>query len=275
MLTLKTDNQIKKILFFDSGIGGLSTLAETIKQMPGEQFIYFADDLNAPFGSLSKEKLVQVIFENLDRFACEIKAIVVACNTATGAAIELIRERYAVPVVGTEPAILPAGRIAGNSPVVILVTPLESRQEKFLHLAEKLNAFVFVMPELAETIEKSELGLIPQSQVLEKIGIIENFAEEANSKVLVLGCTHYVFLKKHKYFSEKFVLLDGNRGVANQLARLLKEASVSNRVQCKKTAQNKNVYVEPRRFLDFVEIILSSMDVKKQNQYMKILENLL
>ncbi len=95
-----------RIALFDSGLGGLTVLSEAVKQLPEEDFLFFADTLHAPYGTKTKEQVQDFVRESLDQILREdIKALVIACNTATSAAAEELRQEYRFPIIGMEPAV--------------------------------------------------------------------------------------------------------------------------------------------------------------------------
>ena len=147
--------------FFDSGIGGLSVLKEALKILPNENYIYYGDTENAPYGTKTKEEVKDLTFravEFLDKH--KIKALVVACNTATSAAVRELREKYSFPIIGMEPAIKPA--VENNQKkgkrVLTLATPLTLKEEKFQSLISKFDVEHIVdmlpAPKLVEFAEK-------------------------------------------------------------------------------------------------------------------------
>ena len=120
---------------FDSGVGGISTLREMIRELPDERFIYFGDMANAPYGTKNTEEVITCVRSVVDRLMEQnIKALVIACNTATGAAAAVLRDELSIPVVGMEPALKPASKARKNGSVLVLATPLTLHQEKFENL---------------------------------------------------------------------------------------------------------------------------------------------
>lgn len=213
----------KKILVVDSGIGGISTLVEIRRRFEHADILYFADDVFMPYGSKSKIDLIDHLANVLERFENDICGVVFACNTATGVAAELLRKVFCFDIVGTEPAVVPA--CADKERTLVLVTPLESRQIKFERLIVGKNVLVSPRPNLAAKIEKclgkygSVLALEKSKGVLSEVEEIKNILAENNIKKIVLGCTHYVFLKYTKLLND-FTLFDGNVGVAAQARRV-------------------------------------------------------
>ena len=148
---------------FDSGVGGISVLRELVKLMPNENYIYYGDSKNAPYGPKTVEEVRRLTVEHID-FLVErgAKAIVVACNTATSAAIDLLREKYPdMPVVGIEPALKPAVLSKQNARVLVMATPMTIREEKFHHLMQEYEAqaeiYPLACPGLPEFVEAGDL----------------------------------------------------------------------------------------------------------------------
>ena len=149
---------------FDSGVGGISVLAELVRRMPRENYLYFGDSANAPYGSRSAEE-VRALTEAhaLELMRRGAKAIVIACNTATGAAIAYLREKYAdFPFIGVEPAIKPAAEAHPGGRILVMATPLTAASEKFRRLMAQHSAEAELIPvpcpSLARMIEDGVLG---------------------------------------------------------------------------------------------------------------------
>ncbi len=214
---------------FDSGVGGISVLRELVKQMPGERFLYFGDSANAPYGSKTTEQ-VKTLTLAAAQYLMErgIKALVVACNTATAAAIADLRQRYPdTIIVGIEPALklaadkFPAGRIG------VMATEVTLREEKLAHLLERFDGLQverISAPGLVERIESGEMDS-PQTEALLKEILTPYFGK---LDALVLGCTHYPFVKDTitKLLGQQVRLLDGGEGTARQVKKCLKETDL-------------------------------------------------
>ena len=217
---------------FDSGIGGLSVLRHIRQQLPHEHLIYFADSGYAPYGDKPEQTIVArtlAIGNFLVQQGC--KALVVACNTATAAAIHLLRERYPnMPIVGVEPGLKPAAATTHTRVVGVLATDRTIASEKFHALHDQLTASTgvrFIMQActgLADQIEKGELTS-PATQSL----VQQYLAPLASSKAdtVVLGCTHYPFVQPLIEQAAKaagmspVTIIDTGEPVARQLARQL------------------------------------------------------
>lgn len=222
---------------FDSGVGGLSVLRHIRALLPDEHLYYFADSGFAPYG----DKPEQVVAERslaIARFlvARGAKALVVACNTATVAAIRLLREHYPeMPIVGVEPGLKPAAAASRTGNVGVLATEGTLCGDKFRLLMEQVSAASgaqFLLQGctgLADQIELGELGSEATIAMLERyvVPLLDQGAD-----TLVLGCTHYPFVQdaiEHivaRHSSREVALIDTGDAVARQLQRLLSGAGL-------------------------------------------------
>ena len=223
---MSTDNRPIGVL--DSGLGGISVLRELVKLMPGENFIYYGDSANAPYGTRIPEKVIDLTKKDVE-FLLErgAKAIVVACNTATSVAIKELRAAYeeVLPVIGIEPALKPAVKAKEHSKVVVMATPMTLSQTKFnsmMHIYEDdANIIKMPCPGLVEYIESGVLDGPVLDAYLEK-----QFApyDKAEIDAVVLGCTHYPLIREviQKHLPGVSVY-DGGFGTAKQTKRRLAE----------------------------------------------------
>lgn len=129
--------QARPIGVFDSGLGGISVLRACVRLLPQENFLFFGDSANAPYGEKSLDQVRALTLSAVDRLLEQgVKGIVVACNTATSAAIGLLRQLHpGLPIIGIEPAVKPAALAAGSSSVIVMATPLTIREDKYQKLA--------------------------------------------------------------------------------------------------------------------------------------------
>ena len=213
---------------FDSGVGGISTLREMIRELPDERFIYFGDMANAPYGTKNTEEVIASVRSVVDRLMEQnIKALVIACNTATGAAAAVLRDELSIPVVGMEPALKPASKARKNGSVLVLATPLTLHQEKFENLMKQYGegAVKVPCPGLMELVEADDTE--GAKRYLAKL--FSRYPAETVDAV-VLGCTHYVFLKDmiRGLLPERIAITDGNTGTARQLRRVLAAENLLN-----------------------------------------------
>ena len=208
---------------FDSGVGGISVLREAVRLLPNERFIFYGDTKNAPYGTKTKEAVLalsrQVVKQLLKR---QCKAIVIACNTATSAAAADLRAEYPdLPIIAMEPALKPASLLHSDGVVLSLATPGTIAGEKYAHLYALYGKGVVSLPcpGLMEFVERGELDGPALNRYFETL-----FMPYRDKKVeaIVLGCTHYSFLKKSiAGFFPGVPLLDGNGGTVRQLRRRL------------------------------------------------------
>ncbi|WP_246637585.1 glutamate racemase [Crassaminicella profunda] len=212
---------------FDSGMGGISVLSEMRKLMPQEDYIYYGDSKNIPYGKKTKETLQELCFQIGDYFIDRgVKAIVIACNTATSAAVNEFRKRYDIPIIGIEPALKPAVESYEKGKIVVLATEVTLREEKFSNLMNQYTNQAEIIklpaPKLVTLVEQ---GIINGKEAEDAIGeLFENLnIKEVDS--IVLGCTHYPFLKEplKKVLGEKITLIDGGLGTAQHLKDILYE----------------------------------------------------
>ena len=213
---------------FDSGVGGISTLREMIRELPDERFLYYGDMAHAPYGTRSTQEVIACVRDVVGQLMKkDIKALVIACNTATGAAAATLRRELSIPVIGMEPALKPASKARKNGSVLVLATPLTLHQEKFENLMKQYGegAVKVPCPGLMELVEADDgAGAF---QYLKEL-----FSRYPADKVdaVVLGCTHYVFLKDmiRDLLPETIAITDGNAGTARQLRRVLEREGLLN-----------------------------------------------
>ncbi len=216
-----------KIGVYDSGIGGISVLHEALTQLPKEDYIYYADTLHVPYGTKPKEEVKGYIFEAVDFMQQQqVKALVIACNTATVVAVEELRKRYSFPIIGMEPAVKPALAASRGKRVLVMATPLALKQDKFQALLKKVDGEQLVdllpAPELVEFAEKfifnEETILAYLKEKLQPYNL-------ADYGTIVLGCTHFIYFKDilKKYVPEHIHVVDGNGGTVKNLKRILRE----------------------------------------------------
>ncbi len=216
------------IAVIDSGMGGITVLRKLYKLMPNENFIYFGDSANAPYGVKTTDEIRDLTVKGTEMLMdMGAKSVVIACNTATSAAAATLREKYpGYPFVGLEPAVKPAALSSGQPTVLVLATPLTLREEKYLKLVERFKGEATFIPlpapELVRFIESGELDSQAELDYLEAI-----LAPYSDNKVdaVVLGCTHFPFARKaiQHFLGEEVLVFEGGRGAARQCRRLLKE----------------------------------------------------
>lgn len=217
----------RQIGIFDSGIGGLSVLHQALKSLPKENYLYYADVDNVPYG-LKTNKQIKEYVNSAAQFMINknVKAIVIACNTATSVDIEELRQKYTIPIIGIEPAVKPAINLNKDKRILLIATPVTVREEKLKKLLEKIDkekkVDLIALPGLVKFAEKEEFVSKELEDYLNKefIGLdLNNYSE------LVLGCTHFNYFKDtfRKIFPNEINILDGNKGIVNRLKSILKE----------------------------------------------------
>lgn len=225
--------QTNAIGVFDSGLGGISVLKELRKQMPYENFIYYGDSQFAPYGEKSKEEIRDRCYYICD-FLVEkgVKAIVIACNTATSACVEDLRKRYSIPIIGMEPAIKVAADKGENQHIIVMATPFTLRETKFANLMERccLSHYIVRMPcpELVHIIEEDQFD--------EKIRImnqLQSYFHDIHMNEIdsiVLGCTHFVFYQAYikELIPAHIQIIDGNLGTVRHVMEILQEQNLCN-----------------------------------------------
>lgn len=204
---------------------------ESLRQLPHHDYIYLADSANAPYGEKSSDWIASrslVLCKYLATQGCD--AIVVACNTATAEAIKQIRSELSIPVIGVEPGIKPASMQTQNGIVGVLATDATLKSDKF-------NALLATLPSHCQFIKQSGAGLVPlieagQADSEETLELLAKHLEpiqDAGSDTLVLGCTHYPFLRKsiRKLLGDSISLIDTSDAVVRQLKRQLENLEKS------------------------------------------------
>ena len=210
---------------FDSGVGGISVLRHMLRLMPNERYLYIGDSANAPYGTKTKEQVRQLSFAVAEKLIARgIKALVVACNTATSAAINDLRSAYPdLIVVGIEPALKLAADRFPKGNLGVMATPMTLREEKFDLLLHRFDSQCRVSkipaPGLVELIEQGR-GNSAEAEILLR-SLLKDYI--GNIDALVLGCTHYPFAAEaiSRVLGEQVALLDGGDGTARETKRRL------------------------------------------------------
>ncbi|MCM1285406.1 MAG: glutamate racemase [Acetobacter sp.] len=250
-----------KIGFLDSGIGGVTVLRETVKLLPNEDYVFFSDSINNPYGDKSDEEIIarcdEIVNLLVNKKGC--KAVVVACNTASAKAVKALREKYTdIPIVAIEPAYK---MVHDNNPdgfTLIMATKGTAGSEKFRRLYysyynHKTSLLACVgLADLIEQDKKDELDKYLEEHLSAYRGKAQN---------VVLGCTHYPLVKKNiSNILGNVQFFDGSQGVSKRLKFILEE---------------KNLLTESRGGFT-VDFIDSSADKKQQEQkkerFFKLLE---
>jgi glutamate racemase len=210
---------------FDSGVGGLTILRAIREALPCEDLIYVADAAYVPYGEKSPEQ-IRTRAEAITGFLLDqgAKAIVVACNTATAAAIDILRERWSIPFIGVEPAVKPAVAATRSRVVGVLATPATLASERYRSLVERFagDARIVAQPcsGLAEHIERGGVDGEHTERMLR--GFVEPMLA-AGADAIVLGCTHYPLVAHivQRIAGPEVAVIENGTAVARELARQL------------------------------------------------------
>lgn len=212
---------------FDSGVGGLSVQRHLHELLPQENFIYFADSAHAPYGSKTGEFIVRRSLA-IGGFLLQhnVKALVVACNTATSAAIEILRQQFTVPIIGMEPGVKPAVEATKSGVVGILATTNTLSGHKYAKLRDQFQDHARIInqpcPGLVERIERGHLDDAATRSLAQSY--IEPLLD-AGADVLVLGCTHYPFIRGliEEIAGPAVTIIDTGPAIARELMRRLRD----------------------------------------------------
>lgn len=216
---------------FDSGIGGISVLREIVNLMPNEDYIYYGDSSHAPYGTKSLEE-IQALSNACVSFLLNknVKAMVIACNTATSACAETLREKYPdIPIIGIEPALKPAVLWKEHDRVAVMATPMTLNQNKFKQLMhtyeEQSDIFCIPCPGLADYVEQGILDGPELTGFLERL--LRPYLDKGIDAI-VLGCTHYPFVEKviRLIAGNEIRIFNGSHGTALELRRRLEAAEL-------------------------------------------------
>ena len=219
---------------FDSGLGGISVVRQIVKDMPDERVLYFGDSANAPYGTKTPEQVRALSFAIMERFVDQgVKAVVIACNTATSAAVNDLREQYGIPIIGMEPA-LKVACDRGDVPsdphhipqrVIVAATPLTLRERKFAKLMDRFDSdneiFKEPCPDLVEIVESGQLD--NHQLVMDTLHHYFDRYDLNRIDSVVLGCTHFVFYRDYfrELLPDRAAIIDGNEGTVRHLRVVL------------------------------------------------------
>lgn len=216
---------------FDSGLGGISVLRALVAELPHEDFRYFGDSANAPYGEKTEAQVLELSRGIVDRFLADgAKAIVIACNTATSASASTLRAAHPdVPIVGIEPALKPAARAFPHGRILVMATEMTLHLDKYHELSRVWGRECEVVPVpcpgLAARIERGDLDAPDLSEMIE--GLVGAYAGTVDA--VVLGCTHYPFVRRQiaEVLGPGVVFFDGGAGTARQLRKRLAEEGLA------------------------------------------------
>lgn len=251
---------------FDSGIGGITVLHDALKMLPDEDYIYYADTLNVPYGPKPKDEVKKYVFNAVEFIIKQgVKAVVIACNTATSVAVKDLRVKYSIPIIGMEPAVKPAieNNKDINKRVLVTATALTLKEEKLQNLIARLDSehIVDLLPlpglvEFAERFEFDEQIVLPYLQSeLSKYDL-------SKYEAIVLGCTHFPLYKDmfRKLLPPYVNIIDGNNGTVKNLKRILTEMNSLNEGSGNIVFYNSGFKVEDEAKLDKYRELFKRLD---------------
>lgn len=230
MSVQNTQTDERPVAVFDSGVGGISVLKHIHARLPHESLLYVADSKHAPYGSKTPAEIQARCFEITDFLITKgAKAIVVACNTATAAAINELRAKYTLPIIGMEPAVKPAADATKNGIIGVLATVGTLKSAQFAALLENYGRNVEVVTQacvgLVECIERGELNHDSTKALIQQY--CQPLLDEG-ADTIVLGCTHYPFVRHliEQVVGEHVAIIDTGAAVAKHLQKRLAEQNL-------------------------------------------------
>ncbi len=264
MSNISKEKNNRPIGVFDSGVGGLSVLRELKKMLPNEDFVFFADQSHLPYGEKSKKELVERSLKITNYFIknYDIKMLILACNTATSNTIKELRQRYSFPIVGTIPAVKVAAEKTKTKNIAVMATIATSKSKALKKLIKDycfgVNTLNVGCRGLVDVVEEGELnGKKVGNLLLKYLKIIL----KSNVDYLVLGCTHYPFLKKsiQKIVGNEVELLDSGKAIAKQTRFLLLKHKIKNKNTSKK---GRAIYLTTGNPLKFSKVSSLLLETK-------------
>lgn len=222
----------KPIGIFDSGVGGLTVWKELVKELPNENVIYYADSANCPYGPRSKQEIIQLSSRVVDFLVSKnCKAVIVACNTATAAAIDFLRSNYPIPFIGMEPAVKPAALNTKTKSIAVLATEGTFSGKLYLETSRKYAKDVELNVKVGDRlVEIVENGQVNEVETLEYLKSLVQPLIEQEVDQLVLGCTHYPFLidQLSKILPSNVKIIDPAPAIIKQTNRILEKFGLTN-----------------------------------------------
>lgn len=210
---------------FDSGVGGLSVLAEIKKVLPTENFIFLADQKHVPYGAKTKRQL-QNLSERITHFLLKhkIKLLIIACNTATCHALDHLRSKFNLPIIGVVPAIKPAVAQSSKNKIAIMSTPATAQSAYLSSLIADFAPGAHVLKLGCRGLEES-VEVLNKKQYLKLLDIFTQKIKNFGADVIVLGCTHFPFLKEdiQKLVGSKVKIIDSGKAIAKRTKFILQK----------------------------------------------------
>ena len=222
----------RAIGIFDSGVGGLTVLKEIRKELPNENIIYLGDTLNFPYGNKGREQIVKIAIENTEKLIKkDVKVIVIACGTATSQAIDVLKERFNIPIIGIIEPTVKYIKSKGYKEVGIMGTEGTIKsgvwENKLKEEIQDIKVINIACPKLAECAEKEKSNTFECKQTIREYVKIFN---EKNVTKIILGCTHYPLIEEliRSELNNEVELINTGIYVAKELKMFLKENQLEN-----------------------------------------------
>lgn len=214
-----------KIGFFDSGVGGISVMACAKKHLPNADYLYYADTVHVPYGTKTREEIISYANDAV-KFLVDsgVDVIVVACNTATSMAIEYLRSKYSIPIIGMEPAVKTAATVHPNENVLVCATAVTIAGEKLHSLisntfTSKSKPTLVALPGLVTFAESGEFDIDLISHYL-----LSEIDTKIKYGAIVLGCTHFTYFKdSFRSLFGDVDIIDGHLGTVHRLESIIKD----------------------------------------------------
>lgn len=257
----KTD---MRIAIFDSGIGGLTVLYRALKSLPNEEYIFYADTEHAPYGIKDKEEIIgysEAAVDFLIGKNCDI--IVIACNTATSAAADVLRKKYDLPILGIEPAVKPAVEHGRGSRILVIATPLTIQEEKLHRLVDQVDEHHLVdLKALPKLVEFAQAGEFESEAVKRYLHEELDGMHPSEYECVVLGCTHFNQFKDvlMKIFGKDCSIIDGSEGTVRNLVATVRKKGFLSAGHQKIEYYESGKPVKEREKLDFYRMLLDRLD---------------
>ena len=216
-----------QIGLFDSGVGGITVLREALRALPNADYMYYADTGNVPYGPKTQEQVKQYVMNAADFLVGRgAGVLVVACNTATSVAIEELRQRYAIPIIGMEPAVKPAVENHKDKRILVTATALALKLDKLKKLITRLDA-----EDIVDLLPLPGLVLFAENMTFDEETVLPYLRAELSPfdmrqyQTVVLGCTHFIYFRPilRKLLGDGIDIIDGNLGTVNRLVGTLSD----------------------------------------------------
>lgn len=259
---MANDRHNRPIGVFDSGIGGLTVVRELIKQLPGEDIVYFGDTARVPYGTKSKSLIIRFSKENTQvLLRHHVKMVVVACNSSSSHALTSLRKSFSIPIVGViHPGAKQAKALTKNGRVGVIATTATinsgAYERELLKLSPRMKVFSKACPLFVPLVEEGWTNhAVTREVAKEYLGQMKKFKGDT----LILGCTHYPLLKGvlQKVLGPKVALVDSAQSVAAEVRQLLQEKNLSRKKKRKAkylfliSDESRHFRTQASRFLNF------------------------